>query len=292
MSNSTYQKKPEWLKVKIQNPKNLSHVNTLIQSLNLNTVCHGANCPNRLECFSKSTATFMILGSICSRHCRFCNIESGTLLPPDIDEPYRVATAVKELGLKHAVITSVTRDDLDDGGAWSFAQTIKAIRESSPDTTIEVLIPDFKGSFEALKTVMDAKPHIINHNVETVNRLYSDIRPEADYAQSLELLARVKAYDAKIFSKSGFMLGLGEEEEEVLKLIRDLKEIDVDILTIGQYLPPSDAHAPLIAYITPEKFTEYGKYAQSLGISSVAASPLVRSSYNAMEVFHEKNTNL
>lgn len=292
MSNSTYQKKPEWLKVKIQNPKNLSHVNTLIQSLNLNTVCHGANCPNRLECFSKSTATFMILGSICSRHCRFCNIESGTLLPPDIDEPYRVATAVKELGLKHAVITSVTRDDLEDGGAWSFAQTIKAIRESSPDTTIEVLIPDFKGSFEALKTVMDARPHIINHNVETVSRLYNDIRPEADYAQSLELLARVKAYDSKIFSKSGFMLGLGESEEEVLKLIRDLKEIDVDILTIGQYLPPSDAHAPLIAYITPEKFTEYGKYAQSLGISSVAASPLVRSSYNAMEVFHEKNTNL
>ena len=292
MSNSNYQKKPEWLKVKIQNPKNLSHVNTLIQSLNLNTVCHGANCPNRLECFSKSTATFMILGSICSRHCRFCNIESGTLLPPDIGEPYRVAIAVKELGLKHAVITSVTRDDLEDGGAQMFAQTIIAIREASPDTTIEVLIPDFKGSFDALKTVMDAKPHIINHNVETVNRLYTDIRPEADYTQSLELLASVKAYDESIFSKSGFMLGLGEEEEEVLKLIEDLRAVSVDILTIGQYLPPSDAHAPLISYITPEKFTEYGKYAQSIGISSVASSPLVRSSYNAKEVFDEKNTNL
>lgn len=292
MSNSNYQKKPEWLKVKIQNPKNLSHVNTLIQSLNLNTVCHGANCPNRLECFSKSTATFMILGSICSRHCRFCNIESGKLLPPDIGEPYRVATAVKELVLKHAVITSVTRDDLEDGGAHMFAQTITAIREASPDTTIEVLIPDFKGSFDALKTVMDAKPHIINHNVETVNRLYADIRPEADYTQSLELLASVKAYDESIFSKSGFMLGLGEEEEEVLKLIEDLRAVSVDILTIGQYLPPSDAHAPLISYITPEKFTEYGKYAQSIGISSVASSPLVRSSYNAKEVFDEKNTNL
>lgn len=292
MSNSNYQKKPEWLKVKIQNPKNLSHVNTLIQSLNLNTVCHGANCPNRLECFSKSTATFMILGSICSRHCRFCNIESGKLLPPDIGEPYRVATAVKELGLKHAVITSVTRDDLEDGGALMFAQTIIAIREASPDTTIEVLIPDFKGSFDALKTVMDAKPHIINHNVETVNRLYADIRPEADYTQSLELLASVKAYDKGIFSKSGFMLGLGEEEEEVLELIEDLRAVSVDILTIGQYLPPSDAHAPLISYITPEKFTEYGKYAQSIGISSVASSPLVRSSYNAKEVFDEKNTNL
>jgi lipoate synthase len=292
MSNSNYQKKPEWLKVKIQNPKNLSHVNTLIQSLNLNTVCHGANCPNRLECFSKSTATFMILGSICSRHCRFCNIESGKLLPPDIGEPYRVATAVKELGLKHAVITSVTRDDLEDGGALMFAQTITAIREASPDTTIEVLIPDFKGSFDALKSVMDAKPHIINHNVETVSRLYADIRPEADYRQSLELLASVKAYDEGIFSKSGFMLGLGEEEEEVLKLIEDLRAVSVDILTIGQYLPPSDAHAPLISYITPEKFTEYGKYAQSIGISSVASSPLVRSSYNAKEVFDEKNTNL
>lgn len=283
-----YQKKPEWLKVKIENPRNLSHVSTLIQSLNLNTVCHGANCPNRLECFSKRTATFMILGSLCSRHCRFCNIESGKLMPPDIGEPYRVAQAVKQLDLKHAVITSVTRDDLPDGGAFLFAETIKAIKAESPETVIEVLIPDFQGNYEALKNVMDAGPNIINHNVETVVRLYGDIRPEADYAQSLELLKRIKAYNPKIFSKSGFMLGLGEREDEIYALIDDLKETHVDILTIGQYLPPSDQHAPLIEYIHPDAFTNYGKYAQSIGIGSVASSPLVRSSYNAHEVFDAK----
>ena len=285
MRNTPYQKKPEWLKVRIENPKNLSHVNTLIQSLNLNTVCHGANCPNRLECYSKRTATFMILGSVCSRHCRFCNIESGLLLPPDINEPYRVAQAVKELDLKHAVVTSVTRDDLPDGGASYFADTIRAIREASPETKIEVLIPDFKGDEDALIKVMAEKPDIINHNVETVSRLYEAIRPEADYRQSLELLKRIKAYDARIFSKSGFMLGLGEVPEEIYQLIRDLKEVSVDILTIGQYLPPSDQHAPLVEYIHPDTFLEYGKYAQSIGISSVASAPLVRSSYNAHEIF-------
>ena len=280
-----YQKKPDWMKVKIQNPKNLNHVNALIQSLNLNTVCHGANCPNRLECFSKKTATFMILGSVCSRHCRFCNIESGTLFPPDINEPYRVAEAVKTLGLKHAVITSVTRDDLSDGGASMFAATIKAIKSVSPETVVEVLIPDFQGDFEALKCVMDAKPEIINHNVETVQRLYESIRPEADYQQSLELLKRIKAYNPSIFSKSGFMLGLGESEPEVNQLIRDLKDTGVDILTIGQYLPPSDLHAPLVAYIHPDQFDAYGAYAKSVGIANVASSPLVRSSYNAEQVY-------
>lgn len=284
-----YQKKPDWMKVKIQNPKNLNHVTALIQSLNLNTVCHGANCPNRLECFSKKTATFMILGSVCSRHCRFCNIESGALLPPDINEPYRVAEAVKSLGLKHAVITSVTRDDLPDGGASAFAATIKAIKAASPDTVVEVLIPDFQGDFEALKCVMDAKPEIINHNVETVQRLYVEVRPEADYHQSLELLKRIKTHSPTIFSKSGFMLGLGESEPEVKQLIQDLKAVDVDILTIGQYLPPSDLHAPLIAYIHPDQFDAYGVYAKSLGIGNVASSPLVRSSYNAEEVYtHNK----
>lgn len=284
-------RKPDWLKVKIEHPKNLSHVNTLIQSLNLNTVCHGANCPNRLECFSKKTATFMILGSICSRHCKFCNITSGTLLPPDINEPYRVAEAVKKLELKHAVITSVTRDDLEDGGALMFANTIKAIRAASPETVIEVLIPDFQGNDQALKTVMDAKPKIINHNVETVKSLYDIIRPEADYLQSLELLKKVKSYDPNIYVKSGFMLGLGETESEVYALIDDLKKYDVDILTIGQYLPPSTQHAPLKAYITPEAFERYGKYAQSIGIKAVASSPLVRSSYNAMETFDELGYN-
>ncbi len=285
MTHSPLKRKPQWLKVKIQNPKNLNHVNSLIQSLNLNTVCHGANCPNRLECFSKKTATFMILGSICSRHCKFCNIESGKLLPPDLGEPFRVAEAVKSLELKHAVVTSVTRDDLSDGGAEHFAQTIKAIRASSPSTIIEVLIPDFNGSLDALKVVLNAKPHIVNHNVETVSRLYQSIRPEADYEQSLTLLSRIKEYGAGIFSKSGFMLGLGELDSEVKPLIDDLYAAHVDILTIGQYLPPSEQHAPLNAYIHPDQFDAYGQYASEIGISSVASSPLVRSSYNALDVF-------
>ncbi len=285
------QKKPEWLKVKIERPKHLTQVNTLIRSLNLNTVCHGANCPNRLECFSKKTATFMILGSVCSRHCRFCNIESGQLLPPDITEPSRVAEAVATLGLKHAVITSVTRDDLEDGGASLFADTIRAIKARMPDTVVEVLIPDFNGSLEALKAVVDAKPDIINHNVETIQGLYDDIRPEADYAQSLTLLKRVKQLDSGIFSKSGFMLGLGEDETAVYALIDDLKAHDVDILTIGQYLPPSKKHAPLKAYIHPDAFDAYGAYARSVGIKAVASAPLVRSSYNAMETFTHLSYN-
>ena len=292
MKSKEHIKKPDWLKVKIDNPKNLSHVNTLIQSLNLNTVCHGANCPNRLECFSKKTATFMILGSVCSRHCRFCNIESGHLNPPDLGEPYRVAEAVKTLGLKHAVVTSVTRDDLSDGGAFLFAETIKAIREASPETIIEVLIPDFRGDEAALKCVVDANPHIINHNVETVPRLYKDIRPEADYMQSLTLLKRVKAMKPKIFSKSGFMLGLGEYPDEIFSLIDALYDHHVDILTVGQYLPPSDAHAALKAYIHPDTFREYGEYAQKIGIPAVASSPLVRSSYNAMETFDHLSYNV
>ncbi len=285
-------RKPDWLKVKIENPKNLSHVNKLIHSLNLNTVCHGANCPNRLECFSKKTATFMIMGSICSRHCRFCNIESGTLLPPDINEPHRVAEGVKTLDLKHAVVTSVTRDDLDDGGAFMFAETIKAISKSSPSTTIEVLIPDFNGSLDALKKVIDASPHIINHNVETVSRLYPSIRPEADYQQSLRLLKNIKAHTPHIYSKSGFMLGLGERPEEIYALIDDLQEAGVDILTIGQYLPPSPDHAPLVAYIHPDQFKDYGEYATKIGIPAVASSPLVRSSYNAMETFDNMGYNV
>lgn len=280
-----YTKKPDWLKVKIENPKNLNQVNALVQSLNLNTVCHGANCPNRLECFSKKTTTFMILGGICSRHCTFCNIGSGTMLPPDLTEPYRVAEAVEKLELRHAVITSVTRDDLPDGGASQFAQTIAEIKKRCPNTVIEVLIPDFQGNLEALKSVIAAKPHIINHNVETVSRLYDTIRPEADYTQSLELLARVKEIAPHIIVKSGFMLGLGETEDEIHQLINDLHKKSVDILTIGQYLPPSDQHAPLVEYIHPDVFKALGDYAKKLGIANVASAPLVRSSYHAHEVY-------
>lgn len=233
----------------------------------------------------------MILGNICSRHCRFCNIESGVLSPPDINEPHRVAQAVKQLGLKHAVITSVTRDDLSDGGASSFAATIKAIKAICPETIVEVLIPDFKGDLNALLMVIEAEPNIINHNVETTPRLYEEIRPEADYTQSLTLLKRIKTHAPHIYSKSGFMLGLGEIESEIYQLVDDLHEHSVDILTVGQYLPPSKAHAPLRAYIHPDQFDAIGNYARKIGIKAVASAPLVRSSYNAMETFDDLGYN-
>lgn len=277
-------RKPNWLKVKIQNTQNLVAVGNMLKEKRLNTVCHGANCPNRLECFSKKTATFMILGANCTRHCTFCNIGSGKPEFLDLDEPKRVAEAVKTLGLKHAVITSVTRDDLLDGGASQFAHTVSQIRTLVPETVIEVLIPDFRGDMKALQMVIESAPDIINHNVETIEALYDRVRPEADYHQSLNLLKTVKE-TSHLYTKSGFMLGLGEEDSEVYQLIDDLSAHGVDFLTIGQYLPPSDKHYPLVAYVTPEKFDHFGDYARSKGFKYVAASPLVRSSYNAFEFF-------
>lgn len=277
-------RKPEWLKVKIQNTQNLVTVSKMLHENKLNTVCHGANCPNRLECFSKKTATFMILGTNCTRHCTFCNIGSGLPQAVDLDEPRRVAEAVLSLNLKHAVITSVTRDDLEDGGAGQFALTVKAIREKAPETVIEVLIPDFRGNEAALDTVNASKPDIINHNIETIAGLYPMVRPEADYKQSLDLLRAVKN-KSQILSKSGFMLGLGEEEQEVYALIDDLHAHGVDFLTVGQYLPPSDKHYPLKNYVTPEMFETIGAYARKKGFKFVASSPLVRSSYNASEFY-------
>lgn len=279
-------RKPEWLKVRIQNTKNLVTVGNMLKENKLNTVCHGANCPNRLECFSKKTATFMILGSNCTRHCTFCNISAGVPEFLDLDEPRRVAEAIKTLGLKHTVITSVTRDDLLDGGAGHFAHTVNEIKRLSPETVVEVLIPDFRGDLMALQMVMDSKPDIINHNVETVETLYNRVRPEADYHQSLSLLKMVKT-KSTLYTKSGFMLGLGEEDAEVYRLIDDLASHEVDFLTIGQYLQPSEKHYPMVAYVTPEKFELFGDYARSKGFKFVASSPLVRSSYNASE-FYEK----
>lgn len=279
-------RKPEWLKVRIQNTKNLVTVGNMLKENKLNTVCHGANCPNRLECFSKKTATFMILGANCTRHCTFCNISAGVPEFVDLDEPRRVAEAIKTLGLKHAVITSVTRDDLLDGGAGHFAHTVNEIKRLSPETVVEVLIPDFRGDLMALQMVMDSKPDIINHNVETVETLYDRVRPEADYHQSLSLLKAVKA-KSTLYTKSGFMLGLGEEDAEVYRLIDDLASHEVDFLTIGQYLQPSEKHYPMVAYVTPEKFEHFGAYARSKGFKFVASSPLVRSSYNASEFYEE-----
>lgn len=277
-------RKPEWMRRSFKNIRTQHPVKDVLAKLSLNTVCEEANCPNRMECFSKKTATFMILGSQCSRRCTFCNVSHGKLEELNPDEPENVAKAVIELGLRHVVITSVTRDDLKDGGANHFAKTIKAIKEKDKDIIVEVLIPDFRGNKEALKIVVDAKPEIINHNVETIPRLYSTVRPQAIYERSLELLKNVKEMDESIFTKSGIMVGLGEKEEEVIEVMKDLRKMDCDFLTVGQYLPPSTKHIALEEYVTPETFKAYKVKGLELGFSFVASDPLVRSSYNAAEM--------
>ena len=277
-------RKPDWLKVKIRSGPETNTVNELLNRLSLHTVCEEANCPNLMECFSKKTATFMILGSQCTRNCRFCNVTKGKPELVDEEEPMNVANAVKELGLKYVVITSVTRDDLDDGGAGHFVKVIESIKEINKDTIVEVLIPDFKGDQLALKKVVDAKPEVINHNVETIPRLYSTVRPMAIYERSVKLLENVKKMDKNILTKSGIMLGLGEKEDEVVELMKDLLEVDCDMLTIGQYLAPSKKHHPVIEYIHPDQFDRYKEIGMDLGFKFVASSPLVRSSYNAGEV--------
>lgn len=281
----TYVRKPEWLKVKLGGNSSSGNVNGILKKYSLNTVCGEAGCPNMGECFSRGTATFMILGKNCTRNCRFCKVTSGKPEPLDEMEPKHVAEAIREMGLKHTVITSVTRDDLQDGGAQHFANTILEIRKLTPEVTIEVLIPDFKGSYEALKKVADVKPDIINHNVETVRSLYSAVRPGAILERSLEVLKRVKELDESIFTKSGFMVGFGENEEQVFKLLQDLRKVDCDIVTIGQYLQPSKLHYNLVEYVTPEQFNKYGSYARSIGFKYVASGPLVRSSYHAEDEF-------
>lgn len=280
-----YVRKPEWLKVKIGGNSNSGNVNGILNKYKLNTVCGEAGCPNMGECFSRGTATFMILGKNCTRNCRFCKVTTGKPEPIDDMEPKHVAEAIKEMTLKHTVITSVTRDDLSDGGAGHFVNTILEIRKLTPEVTIEVLIPDFKGNYDALKKVVESKPDIINHNVETVPELYSDVRPQAILSRSLEVLKRVKDMDNSIFTKSGFMVGLGETEEQVFKLLDDLRGVDCDIVTIGQYLQPSKQHYDLVEYVNPEQFKKYEDYANSIGFKYVASGPLVRSSYHAEDEF-------
>lgn len=277
-------RKPEWLKIKFQDPKHINKVERLLKGLSLHTVCEEATCPNRMECFNKGTATFMILGSICTRNCRFCDVIKGK--PETIDplEPENLAKATKELKLRHMVITSVTRDDLADGGADQFVKCIEKVREYNKGTSIEVLIPDLRGNEEALAKIVAAAPEIINHNVETVPSLYKNVRPMADYRQSLKVLADVKKMNPKIFTKSGIMIGLGEKEEEVVRLFADLREVGCDFLTVGQYLQPSKKHHPVIEYIHPDIFKDYEKVAYELGFKYVASGPFVRSSYNAEQI--------
>lgn len=274
-------RKPEWLKKKLPNKGRMDSMQNMVKHLRLHTVCEEANCPNVGECFGNKTATFMILGETCTRGCRFCAVGKGQALPPDPLEPLHLAEAVKELGLRHAVITSVTRDDLPDGGAAHFAKTIEAVRNLNPGTTIEVLIPDFQGNEQALYTVLDAKPEILNHNIETVPSLYTKVRPGADFERSVLLLKRVKEYDNTILSKTGIMVGLGETTSEMTKVMERLVHVKCDIFTIGQYLQPSADHLPVEEYVTPEQFEAYGKEGLSLGLGFVESGPFIRSSYNA-----------
>jgi len=278
---------PPWLRQRAPAPFVLTEMKALLDGLSLHTVCEAAHCPNQGQCFSQETATFLILGDICTRNCRFCAIKKGKPLPLDPDEPQNIALAVSKLELRHVVITSVTRDDLPDGGAQHFAKTIEAVRQINPQATIEVLIPDFTGSVGALEMVVDSSPEIINHNVETVPRLYPGVRPKADYHRSLDLLRAVKSIDKRILTKSGMMLGLGEREDEIVEVMEGLREVDCDALTLGQYLCPSPQHRPVSRYIPPEEFEKYGDIARELGFRSVASGCFVRSSFNALGMYKE-----
>ena len=280
-----YVRRPEWLRPLPLNPTVLAEMTKLMRGLELHTVCESAECPNRAKCFGEGTATFMILGDICTRNCTFCAVTKGKPLPPDPEEPEHIVAAVKKLGLRYVVITSVTRDDLPDGGASQFAQTITAIHKYDPSIIIEVLVPDFKGSLSALQTVIDAQPTVLNHNVETVLRLYPEVRPKANYKQSVELLKQAKVIDNGFFTKSGLMLGLGETHQEVIEVMADLRQASCDILTLGQYLQPSLKHHGIVRYVTPEEFEEYQHLGEGMGFSSVVSGPLVRSSFHAAEAY-------
>ena len=276
-------RKPAWLKVKAPGGTNYVGVKHLMRELGLNTVCEEAHCPNIGECWEHKTATFMILGDVCTRNCSYCAVAHGTPAPYDAEEPVRLAEAVAKMGLEHVVITSVDRDDLPNGGAEAFAGCVTEIRQRDPETSVELLIPDFKGSDAALQLVMDARPDILNHNLETVARLYRIARPGGRYDRALRLLRRAKEMDPEMVTKSGIMVGLGEDWDELLVAMRDLREQDVDILTLGQYLRPSGGHLPVARFYTPAEFSQLRDFGRELGYRHVEAGPLVRSSYHAWE---------
>ena len=273
--------RPQWLRAPAPVGENYRHLKKLVTDLKLHTVCESAACPNIGECWNRRTATFMILGNVCTRRCGFCMVQKGAPLEVDWDEPRRVAEACETLGLKYAVITSVNRDDRKDGGAELFAQTIRAIRERIPDCRVEVLVPDFQGSRAAMEIVMDAQPDVLNHNTETVPRLYRTVRLGARYERSLEMLEYAKQLRPNIPAKSGLMLGLGETPQEVISVMRDLHAHRVDILTLGQYLRPSPKHLPIMRYVPVDEFAEFKRLGREMGFAHVEAGPLVRSSYHA-----------
>ncbi len=274
-------RRPEWLKVRLPHGREFRDVKAIVDGHHLHTVCESARCPNMAECWARRTATFLILGDICTRSCRFCAVKTGRPTGLDQMEPFRVADAVKQLDLRHAVITSVNRDDLDDGGAAIFAETVRQIRKKSPGCRVEVLIPDFKGDPTALSILLKARPDILNHNVETVPRLYRTVRPQAKYERSLWVLEESKRQG--LVTKSGLMVGLGETRDEILAVMRDLRGVDCDILTIGQYLQPTKEHLPVDRYVHPDEFAFYKKEGLKMGFRFVESGPLVRSSYHADE---------
>ena len=276
-------RRPDWLKVRLPTGENYDELKTLMRSKALHTVCEEARCPNIGECWGHRTATFMILGSICTRSCRFCAVATGRPMAVDWEEPKRVAEAVQQMGLRHVVITMVNRDELKDGGATLFAATIRWVRRLNPECAVEVLTSDFKGSREALGILMDARPNVFSHNVETVPRLYKQVRPQAIYTRSLDVLEWAKEMAPERPTKAGFMLGVGEEREEVLALLEDLHARRVDIVTIGQYLQPTKEHMPIQRYVPPEEFREYAQAGKAMGLRHVESGPLVRSSYHAWD---------
>ena len=275
---------PPWFKQRA-NPEAMMAMGGLLERLSLHTICQSAQCPNAGDCFSRKTATFLILGNICTRNCGFCAVDKGRPLAVDEEEPEHLVAAVEALGLRYVVITSVTRDDLADGGAAHFARTVSLLHEKSPGIVIEVLVPDFLGSREALNTVVAASPSVLNHNLETVPRLYPGVRQMADYRRSVRLLGMVKELAPGMVTKSGLMLGLGETKDEVVAVMKDLREARCDLLTLGQYLPPSPQHYPLSRYVSPEEFADFEAMGKSLGFAEVASAPLVRSSFRAAELY-------
>ena len=280
--------KPDWIRVRVSDGRRFREIKQILREQKLHTVCEEASCPNIGECFGKGTATFMILGDLCTRRCPFCDVAHGRPLPPDVDEPLHLAQTIAALQLKYVVITSVDRDDLRDGGARHFVDCIRAVRERSPQTRIEVLVPDFRGRLEvALGILTECPPDVMNHNLETVPRLYKQARPGSDYAHSLKLLKDFKARFPEIPTKSGLMVGLGETDDEILDVMRDLRSHDVDMLTIGQYLQPSGHHLPVLRYVEPAIFDTYARAAEALGFMHAACGPLVRSSYHADQQAHE-----
>lgn len=289
-------RKPDWIRVRLSNSSVYNSTKEIVKSNNLHTVCEEAACPNISECWSKKHATFMIMGDTCTRACAFCNVKTGLPNKLDNEEPSRVAMATKSLSLNHVVVTSVDRDDLSDGGADHFYKTIIEIRKNNPNTTIEILTPDFLRKGDVFKKVVDAKPDVFNHNIETVPSNYLKVRPGSRYFQSINLLKEVKSYDKKIFTKSGLMLGLGENEDELYQVMDDLRCANVDFLTLGQYLQPTNKHYPIKKFVTPDEFKKYEKVAYSKGFLLVSSSPMTRSSYHAGDDFkklkEKRNNNL